>query len=128
MAKLLAEAVQASKGDDAFSYWTFKDLQARRIVASRTDLHRKQRFFGFPRPVILTGGRGANAIYKVCDVKSWLIEREHLATQNTAPEMKADSRPRGRPRKGSENNRPSHLAVATEKTSGGRAIGNPAKR
>ena len=85
--------------DDAFSYWTFKDLQARRIVASRTDLHRKQRFFGFPRPVILTGGRGANALYKVDQVKSWLTERERLATQNTAPEMKAGSRPRGRPRK-----------------------------
>ena len=71
--------------DDAFSYWTFKDLQARRIVASRTDLHRKQRYFGFPRPVIFTGGRGANAMYRVIEVKSWLTERERLATQNTAP-------------------------------------------
>ena len=102
MAKLLPETAQASKSEDAFSYWTFKDLQARRIVASRTDLHRKQRFFGFPRPVILTGGRGANALYKIGAVKSWLIEREGLATQNTAPEMKVNSRPRGRPRKESD--------------------------
>src|SRR5262245_39700565 len=99
MAKLLAKMLDRIEGDDAFSYWTFKDLQARRIVATRTDLHRKQRFFGFPRPVILTGGRGANALYKVGEVKTWLIEREGLAIQNTAPEMKAGSRPRGRPRK-----------------------------
>ena len=113
MAKLLSETAHAPERDDAFCYWTFKDLQARRIVASRTDLHRKQRFFGFPRPVILTGGRGANAIFKVGEVKSWLIERESLATRNTAPEMKAGSRPRGRPRKDSENKKPSRLADAT---------------
>jgi hypothetical protein len=113
MAKLLAEAVQASKSDDAFSYWTFKDLQARRIVASRTDLHRKQRFFGFPRPVILTGGRGANALYKVGAVKSWLIARESLANQNTPPEMKVDSRPRGRPRKDSDTSGQTKAGVVT---------------
>ena len=42
--------------DDAFSFWTYKDLQARHIVASRTDLHRKQHFYGFPSPIVLTGG------------------------------------------------------------------------
>ena len=63
--------------------------------------------------MILTGGRGANALYKVDQVKSWLTERERLATQNTAPEMKAGSRPRGRPRKDSENKKPSRLADAT---------------
>ena len=99
--------------NDEFNYWTFKDMQARRIVASRTDLHRKQQSFGFPKPVILTGGRGANAIYKVAEVKSWLIEREGLVTQNTAPGLKADSRPRGRPRKDSKNKKPSRLADAT---------------
>ena len=113
MAKLLAETVHAPERDDTFSYWTFKDLQARRIVASRTDLHRKQRFFDFPRPVILTGGRGANALYKVGEVKSWLIGRESLANQNTAPEMKAGSRPRGRPRKDTKIRKPSRLADAT---------------
>ena len=82
-----------------FCYWTFKDLQARRIVASRTDLHRKQRLFGFPRPVVLTGGQGANAIYKIAAVKTWLLERERLAARNAAPELKPGSRPRGRPRK-----------------------------
>jgi hypothetical protein len=99
MAKLFAEQVSTPDFDDEFRYWTFKDMHARRIVASRTDLHRKQRFFGFPKPVILTGGRGANALYKVDQVKSWLTEREGLATQNTAPEVRAGSRPKGRPRK-----------------------------
>jgi hypothetical protein len=102
MAKLLAETARAPDRDEAFCYWTFKDLQARRIVASRTDLHRKQRLFGFPRPVILTGGRGANSIYRISDVKAWLSARERLANQNTTPEMKADSRPRGRPRRDSD--------------------------
>ena len=99
MAKPFAEQVPTPDFNDDFSYWTFKDMHARRIVASRTDLHRKQRFFGFPRPVILTGGRGANALYKVDQVKLWLTERERLATQSTAPEVRAGSRPRGRPRK-----------------------------
>ena len=68
-----AEQVPTPNSNDEFSYWTFKDMHARRIVASRTDLHRKQRLFGFPKPVILTGGKGANAIYRIADVKAWLI-------------------------------------------------------
>ena len=101
MAKLLAEIEPApgSENDDAFCYWTFRDMQARRIVASRTDLHRKQRFYGFPRPVVLTGGVGAAALYRVSEVKAWLVQREALATQNSAPALKENSRPRGRPRK-----------------------------
>ena len=43
--------------DDAFHYWDYKELNERKIVASRTDLHRKQRLFGFPAATILTGGR-----------------------------------------------------------------------
>ena len=67
MAKLLAEIGPTPDfaDDDHFCYWTFSDMQARRIVASRTDLHRKQRFYGFPRPVVLTGGVGAAALYRV---------------------------------------------------------------
>ncbi len=72
-------------------------MHARRIVASRTDLHRKQRLFGFPKPVILTGGKVANALYKISDVKFWLAERERLCLSNTAPELKPDSPSRGRP-------------------------------
>jgi hypothetical protein len=104
MKKLLAELSPApDAADDAFSYWTFADLQARRIIGSRTDLHRKQRFFGFPKPVVLTSGRGAAALYRVDLVKAWLAEREALALRNREPELKQDSKPRGRPRKAEEN-------------------------
>ena len=99
MSELLASTVSAPSADDAFTYWTYKDLLARRIVSSRTDLHRKQRFFGFPKPVILTAGQGANALYRVSDVKEWLLRREKLAASNAAPKLKSGSRPRGRPRK-----------------------------
>lgn len=85
--------------DDAFHYWDYKELNERKIVASRTDLHRKQRLFGFPAATILTGGRGANALYRVDMVKTWLAEREALGLKNNEPELKPDSRPRGRPRK-----------------------------
>ena len=95
MDKLLAE----TDADDSFAYWTYKDLLRRRIVGSRTDLFRKQQLFGFPRPVVLTGGTGANAIYKVSEVKAWLLKREALAARNNAPELKENSPPRGRPRK-----------------------------
>jgi hypothetical protein len=99
--KLLAEAEKASdaESDDYFHFWTYKDLQSRRIVSTRTDLHRKQRLFGFPRPVVLTGGVGAAALYRVAEVKAWLIDREALALRNTEPQMKPGSRPRGRPRR-----------------------------
>jgi hypothetical protein len=42
--KLLAGTAAApALAEDMFFYWIFKDLQARRIVATRTDLYRKQR-------------------------------------------------------------------------------------
>jgi len=98
--RTLLETTAPPPDDDArFSYWSFADLQVRRIVSTRSDLHRKQRFFEFPKPVILTGGRGASALYRVDLVKAWLVARENLAGKNSAPELKADSRPRGRPRK-----------------------------
>ena len=38
MAKLFAEQVPTPVFNDEFSYWTFKDMHMRRIVASRSDL------------------------------------------------------------------------------------------
>jgi len=100
MAELLAStALAPEQDDDSFYYWTFKDLQARRIIGSRTDLHRKQKFFGFPSPIVLTGGAGASALYRIVDVKAWLVARELAGGRNEAPTLKANSRPRGRPRK-----------------------------
>ena len=51
MEKLLAETSLASAlAEDTFSYWTFKDLQARRIVTSRTDLTVSSASSFFPSP------------------------------------------------------------------------------
>src|SRR4051812_36192101 len=94
-----ASATVRSDDIDAFSYWTFRDMHARRIVATRTDLHRKQRLFGFPKPVVLTGGERAAALFRVSEVKAWLIGQKTLASRNSAPEPKPGSRPRGRRRK-----------------------------
>ncbi len=94
-----ASATVRSDDIDAFSYWTFRDMHARRIVATRTDLHRKQRLFGFPKPVVPTGGERAAALFLVSEVKAWLIGREALASRNSAPEPRPGSRPRGRRRK-----------------------------
>lgn len=61
--------------NDDFAYWRFDDLVERRIVSGRTDLHRKQEMFGFPRPVKLAEGRGAVALFPRAKVKEWLTKR-----------------------------------------------------
>ena len=99
LAELLAEMATAPGADDDYSFWTYEDLRARRIVGSRTDLHRKQRYYGFPKPVILTAGQGAAALFKIAAVKAWLLQREALAATNQPPKLKPGGRPRGRPRK-----------------------------
>ena len=63
MKKLLASTAPAPDLDDPrFWYWSYRDLEARKIVGTPTDLHRKQKFYGFPKPVILTGGKGVRAL------------------------------------------------------------------
>ena len=47
------------KDDDlAHGFYRFDDLEAERIVHDRSDLHRKQRRYGFPQPVKLGDSAG----------------------------------------------------------------------
>ena len=99
MGKLLSSSAPPPADDDDFSYWPYKELHARGIVRSRPDLANKIARYGFPRPIVLTGGVGANALYKVSAVKAWLQEREQAGARNAPPELKPDGPRRGRPRK-----------------------------
>ena len=63
---------------DDLRFFTFRDLVERRIVGSRTDLHDKQVRHGFPRSVVLTGGRGSRALFRGSDVQRWIAEREAM--------------------------------------------------
>ena len=64
--------------DNLLRFFTYADLLERRIVGSRTDLSDKQKRHGFPRSVVLTGGRGSRALFRVSDVEAWVAEREGL--------------------------------------------------
>jgi hypothetical protein len=55
--------------------YRFKDLQALRIVENRTDLNRKQKKLGFPKPV-KTGE--SQALFLKVEVHAWLRERAAL--------------------------------------------------
>jgi predicted DNA-binding transcriptional regulator AlpA len=61
--------------DDDLAFWRYSDLVERRIVSGRSDLHRKQEQDGFPRPVKLTKGRGAIALFQRSKVNAWLRQR-----------------------------------------------------
>jgi predicted DNA-binding transcriptional regulator AlpA len=63
------------------SGYRFKDLQASGIVSSRSDLHRKQRALGFPRP-IKTGER--SAWWPASEVHAWLRSRAALRGKREA--------------------------------------------
>jgi hypothetical protein len=78
MEAMLKEALADDQRIDAFMFWSFDDLQARRIVVTRTDLHRKQRLYGFPKPYHLTGGRRPNAVFKALEVVAWVEGRMKL--------------------------------------------------
>jgi hypothetical protein len=73
--------------DDDFSLggYRFEDLQNLRIVENRTDLNRKQKDLGFPRPV-KTGK--SQAWFPKSEVHAWLRERAALRDvpiQNVPP-------------------------------------------
>jgi len=55
--------------------YRFEDLKSARIVSNRTDLDRKQRTLGFPRP-IKTGERAA--WFPKSEVHAWLRQRAAL--------------------------------------------------
>lgn len=57
---------------EEFAFWRYSDLVERRIVTNRSDLYRKQQQAGFPRPVKLTKGHGAVALFPRVEVKEWL--------------------------------------------------------
>lgn len=60
--------------------YRFEDLLERRIISGRTDLERKQRQHGFPKPV-KTGER--QAWFPKAEVHAWLRERLALRDQPT---------------------------------------------
>jgi hypothetical protein len=69
--------------NDPFRYWSYADLQERRIVGSRADLHRKQKHWGFPLGIVLSGGgTGCSVLYRISDVASWLEAREAKALRS----------------------------------------------
>jgi hypothetical protein len=55
--------------------YRYEDLRDARIVSNRTDLNRKQRELGFPRP-IKTGERAA--WFPKSEVHAWLRQRAAL--------------------------------------------------
>jgi predicted DNA-binding transcriptional regulator AlpA len=61
--------------NDRVNGYRFADLLERRIVSSRSDLHRKQRVLGFPLPV-KTGERAA--WFAASEVHEWLRSRAAL--------------------------------------------------
>jgi len=63
--------------------WRFEDLQELRIVKNRTDLNRKQRKLGFPKPV-KTGE--SQALFLKVEVCAWLRGRAALRDAPT-PEI-----------------------------------------
>ena len=71
--------------DDEFSLggYRFEDLQALRIVENRTDLNRKQKDLGFPKP-IKTGK--SQAWFPKSEVHAWLRERAALRNPKTPSE------------------------------------------
>ncbi len=78
------EDADAADRDDPFSAggYRFKDLQDAGIVSNRTDLNRKQRELGFPRP-IKTGER--SAWFPKSEVHAWLRARAALRDTETEP-------------------------------------------
>ena len=101
MAKLLAEIGPAPDfaDDDHFCYWTFRDMQARRIVAIAHRPSSQATLFWLSSSGRADRRRGRCGALPGGEVKAWLVQREALATQNSAPALKENSGPRGRPRK-----------------------------
>jgi predicted DNA-binding transcriptional regulator AlpA len=74
--------------NDLVAGYRFADLKARRIVSSRSDLHRKQRSLGFPMP-IKTGERAA--WWPASEVHAWLRSRAALRDKPKAKAREAES-------------------------------------
>jgi predicted DNA-binding transcriptional regulator AlpA len=61
--------------NDLVAGYRFSDLVERRIVSSRSDLHRKQRVHGFPLPIKISDRA---AWWPASEVHAWLRSRAAL--------------------------------------------------
>ena len=72
---IFADDEPLTEEDFAEGFFSFDDLQADNIVTDRSDLHRKQKRYGFPRAVKL-GDRQARFFRR--RVRRWLARRAAL--------------------------------------------------
>jgi predicted DNA-binding transcriptional regulator AlpA len=68
--------------DELLGGYRFSDLLERRIVSSRSDLHRKQTAHGFPLPIKI-GDRAA--WFPAAEVNAWLSKRTALRDKAHKP-------------------------------------------
>jgi predicted DNA-binding transcriptional regulator AlpA len=66
--------------DDLAGY-RYSDLKSRKIVSSRSDLHRKQRAHGFPLPVKISDRA---AWWPASEVHEWLRSRASMREKQKA--------------------------------------------
>jgi predicted DNA-binding transcriptional regulator AlpA len=71
--------------------YRYEDLKRERIVSSRSDLHDKQKRYGFPKP-IKTGL--SSAWFPKSEVHAWLAERAALRDRPANPENEKRLAPR----------------------------------
>ncbi|RMI10068.1 hypothetical protein U8C41_23530 [Sinorhizobium meliloti] len=64
-----------SDRDPEYEFYYFADLVAKGIVRNRTDLHRKIRNEGFPRPEKSSNSMQSAAPYRKARVHAWLDRR-----------------------------------------------------
>jgi predicted DNA-binding transcriptional regulator AlpA len=75
--------------------YRFADLKNARIVSSRSDLDRKQREHGFPKPIKLSARA---AWWPACEVNAWLRKRIALRDKNLQGERRSSAAARTRAR------------------------------
>jgi predicted DNA-binding transcriptional regulator AlpA len=67
--------------NDLVAGYRYSDLLERRIVSSRSDLHRKQREHGFPLPIKISDRA---AWWPASEINAWLKSRAALRDQPKA--------------------------------------------
>jgi predicted DNA-binding transcriptional regulator AlpA len=73
---LITEAIHVTAVPDfSAGGYRYEDLKRERIVSSRSDLHNKQKRYGFPRPIKLGL---STAWYPKSEVHAWLAQRAAL--------------------------------------------------
>ena len=79
--------------DDAYCFWRYRDLLARRIVTDRVDLHRKQTARLSASREVVEEANGAVALFSVVAVKQWVLA--NMASGD--PDDRLCDRPRRQP-------------------------------